>query len=34
MVTGDHQETALKIAIDAEIITLEESKLDGIFLSG
>jgi magnesium-transporting ATPase (P-type) len=34
MITGDHLETALKIAIDSEIITLEESRLDGIFLSG
>ena len=34
MVTGDHLETALKIAVDTEIITQEESKLQGIFLTG
>lgn len=34
MITGDHLETALKVAIDAEIITEEESKLEGIFLTG
>jgi magnesium-transporting ATPase (P-type) len=27
MVTGDHLETAIKIAVDTEIISLEESKL-------
>lgn len=27
MVTGDHLETALKIAVDTEIISQEESKL-------
>jgi magnesium-transporting ATPase (P-type) len=34
MITGDHLETALKVAIDAEIITEEESRLEGIYLTG
>jgi magnesium-transporting ATPase (P-type) len=34
MITGDHLETALKVAVDAEIISEEESKLEGIFLTG
>lgn len=34
MVTGDHLETAIKVAVDTEIITEEESKQQGIFLTG
>jgi magnesium-transporting ATPase (P-type) len=34
MVTGDHLETAIKVAVDAEIITEEESRQQGIFLTG
>ena len=34
MITGDHIETALTVAVKVGIITLEESRLDGIYMTG
>lgn len=34
MITGDHIDTALSVAIEVGIITQEESSIDGIFMTG
>ena len=34
MITGDHIDTALHVAIEVGIISREESTLDGIFMTG
>jgi magnesium-transporting ATPase (P-type) len=34
MITGDHIDTALHVAIEVGIISKEESTLDGIFMTG
>jgi len=34
MITGDHIDTALSVAMEVGIITQEESSIDGIFMTG
>lgn len=34
MITGDHIDTALYVAIEVGIISSDEARLDGIFMTG